>query len=111
MVVWWGTEIECVSAIARAERDALFTSTEANEAMRRLDSLATRWHVIQAGDRVRQNARRLLRVHALRAGDALQLAGALVAAEDQLASLELVSFDARVVEAASREGFSVIERK
>src|SRR6266571_5978629 len=56
MVVWWGTEIECVSAIARAERDALFTSAEANEAMRRLDSLATRWHVIQAGDRVRQNA-------------------------------------------------------
>jgi predicted nucleic acid-binding protein len=84
------------------------TPTAASDAIRRLDLLGTWWQVIQPGERVRQNARRLLRVHNLRAADALQLAGALVAAEDQPVSLGLVSFDDRLVEAARREGFSIV---
>jgi hypothetical protein len=51
---------------------------------------------------------RLLRVHALRAGDALQLAAALVAAEGQPGSLEIVTLDERLALAASREGLRVV---
>jgi len=49
----------------------------------------------------------LLRVHPLRAGDSLQLAAAIIAAEHEPATLEFVSLDERLNEAASREGFRV----
>lgn len=52
-------------------------------------------------------ARRLLRVHALRAADALQLAAAIAASEADPASLKLVTLDERLAEAARREGFPV----
>lgn len=52
-------------------------------------------------------ARRLLRVHALRAADALQLAAAIAASEADPASLDLVMLDEQLAEAARREGFPV----
>jgi predicted nucleic acid-binding protein len=53
-------------------------------------------------------ALRLLRVHALRAADSLQLAAAIVAAEHEPSALEFVSLDERLNEAASREGFRIL---
>jgi hypothetical protein len=50
----------------------------------------------------------LLRVHDLRAADALQLAAAIAAAEGQPASLELVCLDDRLIRAAEREGFPIV---
>ena len=58
--------------------------------------------------RLRRNAVRLLRVHSLRAADALQLGAALAAAEDQPASLRLVTLDGQLAQAAQREGFTVV---
>lgn len=78
-----------------------------DEASRRLDALTDSWLEIQPGERLRQQARRLLRVHPLQAADALQLAAALVAAEDQPRTLDLVTFDDRLADAARREGFPV----
>jgi predicted nucleic acid-binding protein len=52
---------------------------------------------------VRRTAQRLLRVHELRAADALQLAAASTAAED----LPFVTLDDRLALAAAREGFVV----
>ena len=52
-------------------------------AVDRLDGLIRAWQEIQPADRVRQTATRLLRVHVLRAGDALQLGAAIAAAEDR----------------------------
>jgi hypothetical protein len=49
-----------------------------------------------------------LRVHALRAGDSLQLAAALVACEGRPGGLQFVSLDDRLNEAALREGFRVV---
>jgi len=43
--------------------------------------LADAWHEVEPGDVVRENAMRFLRVHPLRAADALQLGAAFVAAE------------------------------
>jgi predicted nucleic acid-binding protein len=55
-------------------------------------------------------ARRLLRVHTLRAADALQLAAAITVAEGLPASLEVVTLDQQLAAAARREGFPVLEK-
>jgi hypothetical protein len=47
-------------------------------------------------------------VHPLRAADSLQLAAAIIAAEREPTTLEFVSLDDRLGEAASREGFRVV---
>jgi hypothetical protein len=50
----------------------------------------------------------MLRVHDLRAADALQLAASVAAAEGRPATLTFVCLDERLTSAAEREGFSVI---
>ena len=104
MVVWWGTGTECVSVLARAERAGL----QPAEAFWRLDELAEAWHEVAASDMVRRTAARLLRVHPLRAADALQLAAATVAAEGDPRTLPFVTFDERLADAATREGFRML---
>ncbi len=105
--VWWGTQIECASAIARLEREAALTPEAAGEAYRRLGGFAADWNVVGPGEAVREAAQRLLRVHALTAADALQLAAATIASENRPPSLELVTVDARLATAAEREGFQL----
>jgi predicted nucleic acid-binding protein len=108
MLVWWGTPVECTSAIARREREGALSVTEATGAVQRLRDLSSGWHEILPSELVRGVAQRLLRVHTLRAADSLQLAAAIVASEREPATLEFVSLDERLSEAASREGFAVI---
>jgi hypothetical protein len=107
MLVWWATPVECVSAISRLERDGDVTADGATAALERLDALAEGWNEVQPVEAARMAARRLLRVHALRAADALQLAAAVVASEGNAASLEIVTLDDRLIDAARREGFVV----
>ncbi len=59
-------------------------------------------------EQVRNRAIRLLRLHPLRAADALQLAAALTAAAEDPERLHLVSSDDRLSAAAQREGFRVL---
>ncbi len=106
--VWWAATVECVSALARLEREGALDAAPISLALSRLAHLSDGWHVIEAGNRVRTLAERLLRVHPLRAGDALQLAAAIVAAEDQPASLAFVTLYERLADAASREGFPIV---
>jgi len=108
MLVWWGTPVECASAVARREREGGLRVAEASAALERLRDLADGWQEILPGDAIRATAQRLLRVHPLRAADSLQLAAAVVAAEHERATLEFVSLDERLREAASREGFPVL---
>jgi predicted nucleic acid-binding protein len=108
MLVWWAMQIECVSAISRLERQGDLTSEATREALERLDALAEGWNEVQPVEATRRAARRLLRVHSLRAADALQLAAAVVAAEGHAPSLEIVTLDDRLTEAAQREGFVVL---
>ena len=61
-------------------------------------------------DAVLEIARRLLRVHPLRAADSLQLAAAFLASEGKPSTLEFVCLDDRLVIAAQREGFPVRDR-
>jgi uncharacterized protein len=110
MVAWWATGVECVSALARLEREERLDAGDLGDALARLDELAAGWIEIQPVQRVRQSALRLLRVHPLRAGDALQLAAAIAAAEDHPSTMPFVTLDERLALAAQREGFRVIPR-
>ena len=110
VAVWWGTEVECASAIARLERMGLLAAEQANDAFRQLQKLAQVWHLIDPLEAVRVTAIRFLRVHELRASDALQLAAAFLASEGRPASLEVVCLDNRLVGAAQKEGFQVIDQ-
>ena len=109
MLVWWGTEVECVSALARLERDGALDAPAAIEAFNRLKRLADGWHEVDPSDGVREAAVRFLRVHSLRAADALQLAAAFVAAERRPSSLEVITLDERLASAARKEGFGLVE--
>jgi hypothetical protein len=109
VAIWWATPVECASAVARLEREAALTPAEAAEAFRRLDLLARSWFEIEPHDELREVARRLLRVHPLRAGDALQLAAAYLAAERRPPTLEVITLDDRLRQAALKEGFRVPE--
>lgn len=104
MVVWWGSPIECASAISRLHRDGQLTSAQEVQARGLLQSLKASWFEVQPGDAVREQALRVLRLHPLRAADALQLAAALewVGSPSDGA---FVSYDERLCDAAQREGF------
>ncbi len=107
MLVWWGTLVECASALARREREAGLAGADAARAWDALRSLSRQWQEVLPAESIRIAARRLLRVHALRAADALQLGAALVGADGDPAGLAFVSLDLRLAEAAHREGFAV----
>jgi uncharacterized protein len=108
MLVWWGSELECASALARLERSAALDGTAATLAFDRLKLLSGAWHEIEPSEIVRENAIRFLRVHALRAADALQLAAAFIASERRPASLQTVTLDERLGDAMRKEGFAVV---
>jgi predicted nucleic acid-binding protein len=109
MLVWWASEVECASALARLEREGGLGEPAVRQAFERLKRLASGWHEVDPSDSIRETAVRLLRVHPLRAADALQLAAALVAAERRPSSLEVVTLDDRLAAAARKEGFVVVE--
>lgn len=109
MLVWWGSAMECVSALARLERSAALDARATVLAFDRLKQLAAGWHEIEPSDIVRETAIRFLRVHPLRAADALQLAAAFVAAEQRPASLTVIALDDRLASAAQKEGFTVVD--
>lgn len=109
MVAWWGTSVECASAIARRERDGLNDARTTAAAIERLDVLGAAWLEMHPSASIRRTAIRLIRVHPLRAGDALQLAAALTAAEGDTSSLAFVTLDDRLAQAAAREGFPIAD--
>jgi uncharacterized protein len=109
MLVWWGSQVECISALARLERAAALDVKGMTLASSRLEQLADGWHEIEPSEIVRESALRFLRVHPLRAADALQLAAAFIASEHRPASLQLVTLDERLADAARKEGFSLVD--
>jgi predicted nucleic acid-binding protein len=108
MLSWWGTDVECASALARLEREGGMDPPDVGRALRRLSELRRAWHEIQPSDSLRETAIRLLRVHDLRAADALQLAAAVVASAGRPSALPFVCLDERLTQAAEREGFRVL---
>lgn len=108
IVAWWGTIVECASAIARLEKEGKKAPSIITEYQKDLAQLALSWQEIQPADAVRELSIRLVRVHSLTAADSFQLAAALIAGEHRPSSLDFVCLDARLVLAAQREGFTVL---
>lgn len=108
MVVWVLSDVEIRSAIERLRRDGVLTSEQARIDLEDSHRVWEQVRVIDLVDAVKRRAMRLLSVHALRSADALQLGAALLVADNDADSLELVTLDARLAEAARREGFRVL---
>ena len=105
MVTWWGTPVECLSALVRLGREGRLSADEMRDAERRLHELRNAWDEVLPGEACRRTAERMLRVHVLRAADALQLAAALIAADHDPGRLEFVCLDQRLSDAGRKEGF------
>jgi predicted nucleic acid-binding protein len=108
VAAWWGSRAECAAALARLERERRITGQHMAQARSRLEHLADQWIEVSPSAQVREQAERLLRVHALRSADAHQLAAAMVASRHRPASLEFVTIDQRLADAARREGFRLL---
>ena len=108
IIVWWGTMVECLSALSRRRRERSISADAERRARNALKALASAWSEVQPTEIVRQRSERLLMVHPLRAADSLQLAAALVWSEDRPQGLEFISLDKNLCEAAFKEGFIVI---
>lgn len=107
-IIWWATPVEAVSSLTRLGRNGQLTSGEIIQASARLDYMRARWHEIQPAEQVRKGAERLLKVHRLRAGDAFQLAAALVWCNHQPGNRPFISGDDVLSDAATAEGFLAI---
>ena len=105
LVVWWGTPVECASALERRAREGTLGDLPREKAFERLRALQDAWTEVQPMPEVRKQALRLLRLHALRAADALQLAAALAWAGHEPDGLTFYTDDERLRVAAAKEGF------
>ena len=106
--VWWLTPLECWSALARLQREGRLDEAGMVAAGHVLAEASRSWTEVPPIARVRDQAARLVRVHPLRAADALQLAAALVLSDFEPATLPFVTLDDRLAVAARREGFEVL---
>jgi hypothetical protein len=108
LAVWWGTPVECESALQRRVRDQSITASQARQARERLADLAASCYEVVPTPQLRTLSRRLLRTHPLRAADSLQLAAALTLWESGLHELFFACSDARLCAAAEAEGLHLI---
>ena len=108
IITWWGTELECLSALCRRERSGDIPHDVLRIAITRLDDIRDSWQVIHPGEELLQLARRMLRVHPLSTGDALQLAAAVQSSEGRPQTLEFVCLDRQLLQAAQSEDFRVL---
>lgn len=107
VAVWWSTLVECWSALARLQREGVISTDAEDNGGKVLSALGAAWFEIAPAEEVRLQARRVVRLHKLRAADALQLAAALIW-RGQFDAEEFVSFDHRLREAARLEGFVLV---
>jgi predicted nucleic acid-binding protein len=108
VVIWMMTRVEVISAIARRKREQPERTVLWQRAIRDFQEAAPTWTEIFDAEAARFHAERIVVDYPLRAADALQLGAALVAADGDPQSLELVTLDRRLAEAARREGFPVL---
>ena len=107
IATWWGTYVECESALCRLDREGA-GSDRIWAARDRLNAFANSWVDVQPTESIRRHAMALLRIHPLRAADALQLAAALLVAERRSDVAAFVCNDQRLTSAARREGLTTI---
>lgn len=108
MVVWWGTEVECVGALSGKFRAKRFGSADVEQAITVLGDLVGSWSELQPTDEVRVRSERLLFSRNLSSADAMQLAAALLWCDDDPRQAVFVCQDDKLRTAARLEGFRVL---
>ena len=104
-VVWWGTFVEGVSALARAERERVVSHDQLVGLLARWEDLIDTCIIVEPSSSILSRAKRLLLSHALSAADALQLGAALIGFQERPENAGFFSADKRLLQAATREGF------
>lgn len=108
IAAWTLMPVEAISAIRRLHRESALRERDAARAEAKLHDLVRRLHLVVDVEGTKRVAARLLRTHALRAADALQLAAGLLWADSRPEGRVLHTFDRRLASAAAREGFTVL---
>jgi len=108
IVAWWGSPVECYSAVARLRREGFLKPKEEDQIRHLLTLLSDAWTEIEPSAEIRLIAARLLLAHPLRAADALQLAASLVWAGTTPMGHHFVCLDDRLRAAARTEGFTLL---
>lgn len=108
-VVWWGSALEIVSALARLQRQRSLTDAQHHAARERLLALRRTWREIQPSIRLGQLAEDQLDRHELSAAAALQLAAALVWCNQRPRNRPFLCRDLKLREAARSEGFFLVD--
>jgi predicted nucleic acid-binding protein len=111
MVVFWGTYIECHSALSRLHRENILTREGLRDAIKLLDVLNNYWTEILPGNLLKEQSVRVISIHGLKTLDSLQLASALIWTNKNPKGNGFVSLDRQLREAAGREGFNVLPEK
>jgi uncharacterized protein len=107
-VVWWATSTEIISALQRLMRDGHISQQESAKSYAWFTYLRNCWNEIQPSDQVRTQAEQLLRMHRLRAADALQLSAALSWCNNYPRDRVFIAADGALLDAAQIEGFTVL---
>jgi predicted nucleic acid-binding protein len=110
VVVWWGTTVEVRSALARLTREDLLSDSDAQRAARRLSALRRVWREILPSEQVRVLAEEIPERHPVTAGDAFQLAAAILWCRNRPRDRTFVCIDRRLALVAARAGFAVAPR-
>jgi len=104
------SEIEVPSAIYRRCREGMIARRAGDTAVRAFLADVDRWAVVELTSGVSRRAIVLREAHALRAGDAIQLASALEARARLGPDLSrFVAYNARLLAAARAEGLAIEE--
>jgi uncharacterized protein len=102
------TEVEVGSSINRRTREGALSAGQRDRILDAFTGDMTAWQIVEITPEVTSTALGLMKSHPLRAADAVQLASALVVAENLGGALaEFVAFDERLLDAARRVRLTV----
>lgn len=100
--------VEIASALARREREGAFTAAERDRAARRLNGDLAAYVLVEVTLELAADAQALLLRHALRSGDAVQLASCLYLQRETSERTLFAAFDERLNDAARAEGLTLV---
>ena len=108
IAAWALTPAEVTSALERLRREGLVSLAAVADAEARMERFLRSAFIVEDIAEVQPTAQRLVRAHPLRAADALQLGAALVWVCHRFMRRLFLTFDQRLAEAASGEGFTIL---
>lgn len=106
-IIWWGTEVEIHSALARLKDEGALTEREMASSIKRWEMLRQVARDVNPTAQVLRLAVELPARYQLRALDAFQLAAAIAWCQEQPRRRPFICFDDRLARAATAAGFTV----